>query len=265
MKTKILIIISLVCIVLVCGGCRYTREENISNNESDLQNNDVKSYTEEEINKMVEENKYPKSYIKDTDDVINVSDIKVFVKDIKVTENVSELDEKDFLDFSGDIKNRISSDNKFKTYSRISYMPINGGLDIKTIGVTNDVQPELLLVDFVWKNTTDKKVQFTVTPGLCYFKYSEIDEEFVGEAEGHIQYKSSDGKHYLSEGPVYFPQSQYKDSDNEITRAKKFFVYDFRPNEELECTLGFIIDKDLEDDVYLSLIGGQLDTLVKIF
>ncbi|MGN0497450.1 MAG: hypothetical protein ACI4F6_00045 [Acutalibacteraceae bacterium] len=265
MKTKILIVVILICMVIACSGCQYNKEENISNNESGLQNNDVKTYTEEEINKMFGENKYPKAYIKDTNEEVNVGDFRVSIKDIKVIEKVSELDEKNFLDFSEDIKNRISSDNKIKTYNRISYMPINGGLDIKTVGETNDVQPELLLVDFVWKNTSDKNMQFTVTPALCLYKYSDIDDEFVGEVEGHIQYKSSDGKHYLSEGPVYFPQSQYKDSDNEITRAKKFFVYDFKPNEELECTLGFIIDKDLEDDVYLSFIGGQLDTLVKIF
>ena len=54
--------------VIACSGCQYNKEENISNNESGLQNNDVKTYTEEEINKMFGENKYPKAYIKDTNE-----------------------------------------------------------------------------------------------------------------------------------------------------------------------------------------------------
>ena len=68
MKTKILIVVILICMVIACSGCQYNKEENISNNESGLQNNDVKTYTEEEINKMFGENKYPKAYIKDTNE-----------------------------------------------------------------------------------------------------------------------------------------------------------------------------------------------------
>lgn len=268
MKSKILIVFILVFTLIACSSCQYTKDENTDNTDASSQNSDVKYYTQEELNKMYEENKYPKAYIKDIDDEAYFNVFNVTIKNIRVTQDVSGLEENDFLDFDEDIKARITSDNKFKTYERTNYMVINGGLDIEEAGKTRDVQQELLLIDFVWTNTEDKKVESTLTPTVEFFKFTDFDEEFVIEADGHIQYESEDRSFDMSEGPAYFPQSQYKNSDNEVTRAKKFCVYDFEPHESLECTLGFVIDKDLEDDAYLALMGGKsgnLDTLVKIF
>ena len=176
----------------------------------------------------------------------------------------NDLDEKDFLDFDM-INDWVDADGKFKVYNRVSYKPINGYLDIEIVGEDKNIQPEFLLVDLVLTNTSDSKITTTITPGCDVFLFEDIDEEFIGEPDGHIQYKNADGKKYPSEGPSYFTKSQYRDSDNEITRGKKFFTYEFEPNEVLECTVGFIIDKDMEEYIYLSFLGEQFDTLVKVF
>lgn len=269
MKAKFTALILLLCVIIAISGCKYTKDEEINNASPDSpvssQSYEVKKYTEEEITKIHNENKYPKVYIKNINEEFNAYSYSVAIKDVKVVDSVNDLDKNDFLDFNEDIKVCLDDNNKFKTYDRISYTVINGGLDIKQVGKTNNAQPELVLIDFVLTNTSDKEVELTVTPGLNFMKYSDFDSEFVQEKDEHIQYESADGKYFFSDGPIYFPQSQHK-IENEITRGKKFFVYDFEPNERLECTLGFIIDKDLEDDMYLSFIGdGQFDPLVKVF
>ena len=243
-------------VIMLITGCQYTKTES--------QIAVTKSYSEEEIQTMLRENKYPKEYLKSVNDTINTGDFTIHIKSVTTTKSITGLDENDFLDFDQDIRNRISSNNEFNTYDRSSYTPINGGLETKNLEEKIDAQPELLLIDFSWINNSKETVMYTITPGLCFCKYVSLDDEFVGE-QTHIQYRGSNGERYLHEGPIYFSQSQYKNSDNQITRVKKFFVYDFKPNEELNCTLGYIIDKDLENDVYLAFLGGQLDTLVKVF
>lgn len=278
MKTKFTALILLLCVMMSISGCKYTKDEETNTASPDSptysQSSEAKKYTEEEITKINNENKYPKVYIKNISEEFNSTSFNssspieyynVVIKDVNVVDNVTGLEENDFLDFDEDVKVCLDDNNKFRPYDRISYTVINGGLDIEKVDERKGVQPELVLIDFVLTNTSDKEVEATITPGLNFMKYSDFDSEFVQEKNEHIQYESTDGKYFFSDGPVYFPQSQYK-TENEITRGKKFFVYDFEPNERLECTLGFIIDKDLEDDMYLSFIGdGQFDTLVKVF
>lgn len=255
---KIIVLLLFVCMLFSMAGCEYTKDDNVDNTQS------VKIYTDEEKKEILSNNKYPKAFVKDASETFEHPNYMVSVKNIRVLDSINGLDEKDFLDFDM-INNWVDADGKFKVYNRVSYKPINGYLDIEIVGEDKNIQPEFLLVDLVLTNTSDSKVTTTITPGYDVYLFEDIDEEFIGEPDGHIQYKNADGKKYPSEGPSYFTKSQYRDSDNEVTRGKKFFTYEFEPNEVLECTVGFIIDKDMEEYIYLSFLGEQFDTLVKVF
>ena len=263
----------MLCIIFTSSSCKYTKGEevNISTDETYVENS--KEYFDDEVEEIYKEGKYPSEYIKSLGETFQTkyfnggkanTNFNITVKNARVLDNVNGLDKNDFLDFDEDVQVCLSKSGKFKTYNRKEYTVINGGLDIEVLG-EEEAQSEIVLVDVEYENSSEYECEITITPALRFEKYKKFDDEFVKRVGEVVQYESVDGKYFFSDGPIYFPQSQYKNSNNQITRAKKFFVYKFKEHETLNCTLGFVIDKDLEDDMYLSFIKGQFDELVKVF
>ena len=62
---------------------------------------------------------------------------------------------------------------------------------------------------------------------------------------------------------IYFDKSNLKNVKNPTKRTMSFDNYTFKPNEKLECKIGFLIDKDLEDAMtIMPTTGTQLELQV---
>lgn len=269
MRTKIILAYLLMLTVLLCG-CEYTKETDNGNFASPDEIELTKQISEEDAEEILRDCKYPKAYIKKLGDSFYVpTALEAVIKDVKVLNSVEGLDENDFSQFNEEIKPCLNSDKTLKKYDRRKYESINGGLETKTLGVDKNIQLEFLLVDLEITNNGKEEIgYFSVTPQLSYAKYKEFDEQLLIDENGGVYYENADDemRSIPSSEPVYFPQSQNKNNSNWVTRAKKFFVYNLKPNETLKCTVGYVIDSELKDGLYASFVtGGKFSTQVKLF
>lgn len=272
MKQRSLNLLLITVILTLCAlfsGCTYSNSETNDNKNSVSQPTTIarKSYTEEEFVSFSEHNKFPKSYLmkigdgnyfsfQHYDDNNNINIVTATFKKATKYTNISKLDKKNFSNYAEDIAPYVDKKGNLKTYKRTTKKIINGGLDEKLISVNNKAQRELVIVDVELKNKSNIKVDSTLTLQLSFNRYKSLDDEFV--TDELYNYEFTDEKDNLAFGDsnIYFDKSNLKNVKNPTKRTMSFDNYTFKPNEKLECKIGFLIDKDLEDAMIISPTTG---------
>lgn len=279
MKQRSLNLLLITVILTLCvlfSGCTYSNSETNDNKNSVSQPTTIarKSYTEEEFVSLYKHNKFPKSYLmkigdgnyfsfQHYDDNNNINIVTATFKKATKYTNISKLDKKNFSNYAEDIAPYVDKKGNLKTYKRTTKKIINGGLDEKLISVNNKAQRELVIVDVELKNKSNIKVDTTLTLQLSFNRYKSLDDEFV--TDELYNYEFTDEKDNLAFGDsnIYFDKSNLKNVKNPTKRTMSFDNYTFKPNEKLECKIGFLIDKDLEDAMIISpTTGTQLELQV---
>lgn len=266
---NLLLITVILTLCVLFSGCTYSNSETNDNKNSVSQPTTIarKSYTEEEFVSLYKHNKFPKSYLmkigdgnyfsfQHYDDNNNVNIVTATFKKATKYTNISKLDKKNFSNYAEDIAPYVDKKGNLKTYKRTTKKIINGGLDEKLISVNNKAQRELVIVDVELKNKSNIKVDSTVTLQLAFNRYKSLDDEFV--TDELYNYEFTDEKDNLAFGDsnIYFDKSNLKNVKNPTKRTMSFDNYTFKPNEKLECKIGFLIDKDLEDAMIISPTTG---------
>lgn len=272
MKQRSLNLLLITVILTLCAlfsGCTYSNSETNDNKNSVAQPTTIarKSYTEEEFVSLYKHNKFPKSYLmkigdgnyfsfQHYDDNNNINIVTATFKKATKYTNISKLDKKNFSNYAEDIAPYVDKKGNLKTYKRTTKKIINGGLDEKLISVNNKAQRELVIVDVELKNKSNIKVDSTLTLQLAFNRYKSLDDEFV--TDELYNYEFTDEKDNLAFGDsnIYFDKSNLKNVKNPTKRIMSFDNYTFKPNEKLECKIGFLIDKDLEDAMIISPTTG---------
>lgn len=266
---NLLLISVILTLCALFSGCTYSNSETNDNKNSVSQPTTIarKSYTEEEFVSLYKHNKFPKSYLmkigdgnyfsfQHYDDNNNINIVTATFKKATKYTNISKLDKKNFSNYAEDIAPYVDKKGNLKTYKRTTKKIINGGLDEKLISVNNKAQRELVIVDVELKNKSNIKVDSTVTLQLAFNRYKSLDDEFV--TDELYNYEFTDEKDNLAFGDsnIYFDKSNLKNVKNPTKRTMSFDNYTFKPNEKLECKIGFLIDKDLEDAMIISPTTG---------
>lgn len=266
---NLLLITVILTLCALFSGCTYSNSETNDNKNSVSQPTTIarKSYTEEEFVSFSEHNKFPKSYLmkigdgnyfsfQHYDDNNNINIVTATFKKATKYTNISKLDKKNFSNYAEDIAPYVDKKGNLKTYKRTTKKIINGGLDEKLISVNNKAQRELVIVDVELKNKSNIKVDSTLTLQLAFNRYKSLDDEFV--TDELYNYEFTDEKDNLAFGDsnIYFDKSNLKNVKNPTKRIMSFDNYTFKPNEKLECKIGFLIDKDLEDAMIISPTTG---------
>lgn len=266
---NLLLITVILTLCALFSGCTYSNSETNDNKNSVSQPTTIarKSYTEEEFVSFSEHNKFPKSYLmkigdgnyfsfQHYDDNNNINIVTATFKKATKYTNISKLDKKNFSNYAEDIAPYVDKKGNLKTYKRTTKKIINGGLDEKLISVNNKAQRELVIVDVELKNKSNIKVDSTLTLQLSFNRYKSLDDEFV--TDELYNYEFTDEKDNLAFGDsnIYFDKSNLKNVKNPTKRTMSFDSYTFKPNEKLECKIGFLIDKDLEDAMIISPTTG---------
>lgn len=266
---NLLLITVILTLCALFSGCTYSNSETNDNKNSISQPTTIarKSYTEEEFVSLYKHNKFPKSYLmkigdgnyfsfQHYDDNNNINIVTATFKKATKYTNISKLDKKNFSNYAEDIAPYVDKKGNLKTYKRTTKKIINGGLDEKLISVNNKAQRELVIVDVELKNKSNIKVDSTLTLQLAFNRYKSLDDEFV--TDELYNYEFTDEKDNLAFGDsnIYFDKSNLKNVKNPAKRIMSFDNYTFKPNEKLECKIGFLIDKDLEDAMIISPTTG---------
>lgn len=266
---NLLLITVILTLCVLFSGCTYSNSETNDNKNSVSQPTTIarKSYTEEEFVSFSEHNKFPKSYLmkigdgnyfsfQHYDDNNNINIVTATFKKATKYTNISKLDKKNFSNYAEDIAPYVDKKGNLKTYKRTTKKIINGGLDEKLISVNNKAQRELVILDVELKNKSNIKVDSTLTLQLAFNRYKSLDDEFV--TDELYNYEFTDEKDNLAFGDsnIYFDKSNLKNVKNPTKRTMSFDNYTFKPNEKLECKIGFLIDKDLEDAMIISPTTG---------
>lgn len=266
---NLLLISVILTLCALFSGCTYSNSETNDNKNSVSQPTTIarKSYTEEEFVSLYKHNKFPKSYLmkigdgnyfsfQHYDDNNNINIVTATFKKATKYTNISKLDKKNFSNYAEDIAPYVDKKGNLKTYKRTTKKIINGGLDEKLISVNNKAQRELVILDVELKNKSNIKVDSTLTLQLAFNRYKSLDDEFV--TDELYNYEFTDEKDNLAFGDsnIYFDKSNLKNVKNPTKRTMNFDNYTFKPNEKLECKIGFLIDKDLEDAMIISPTTG---------
>lgn len=273
---NLLLITVILTLCALFSGCTYSNSETNDNKNSVSQPTTIarKSYTEEEFVSLYKHNKFPKSYLmkigdgnyfsfQHYDDNNNINIVTATFKKATKYTNISKLDKKNFSNYAEDIAPYVDKKGNLKTYKRTTKKIINGGLDEKLISVNNKAQRELVILDVELKNKSNIKVDSTLTLQLAFNRYKSLDDEFV--TDELYNYEFTDEKDNLAFGDsnIYFDKSNLKNVKNPTKRTMSFDNYTFKPNEKLECKIGFLIDKDLEDAMtIMPTTGTQLELQV---
>lgn len=279
MKQRSLILLLITVILTLCAlfsGCTYSNSETNGNKNSVSQPSTLarKTYTDDELVSLHNHNKFPKSYLmkigdgnyfsfQHYDDNNNINIVTATFKKATKYTNISKLDKKNFSNYAEDIAPYVDKKGNLKTYKRTTKKIINGGLDEKLISVNNKAQRELVIVDVELKNESNVKVDSKLTLQLTFNRYKSLDDEFV--TDELYNYEFTDEKDNLAFGDsnIYFDKSNLKNVKNPTKRTMSFDNYTFKPNEKLECKIGFLIDKDLEDAMtIMPTTGTQLELQV---
>lgn len=279
MKQRSFNLLLITVILALCAlftGCTYSNSETNDNKNSVSQPSTIarKTYTDDELVSLYKHNKFPKSYLmkigdgnyfsfQHYDDNNNINIVTATFKKATKYTNISKLDKKNFSNYAEDIAPYVDKKGNLKTYKRTTKKIINGGLDEKLISVNNKAQRELVIVDVELKNKSNIKVDSTLTLQLSFNRYKSLDDEFV--TDELYNYEFTDEKDNLAFGDsnIYFDKSNLKNVKNPTKRTMSFDNYTFKPNEKLECKIGFLIDKDLEDAMtIMPTTGTQLELQV---
>lgn len=266
---NLLLITVILTLCALFSGCTYSNSETNDNKNSVSQPSTIarKTYTDDELLSLYKHNKFPKSYLikvgdgnyfsfQHYDDNNNINIVTATFKKATKYTNISKLDKKNFSNYAEDIAPYVDKKGNLKTYKRTTKKIINGGLDEKLISVNNKAQRELVIVDVELKNKSNIKVDSTLTLQLSFNRYKSLDDEFV--TDELYNYEFTDEKDNLAFGDsnIYFDKSNLKNVKNPTKRTMSFDNYTFKPNEKLECKIGFLIDKDLEDAMIISPTTG---------
>lgn len=266
---NLLLITVILTLCALFSGCTYSNSETNDNKNSVSQPSTIarKTYTDDELVSLYKHNKFPKSYLmkigdgnyfsfQHYDDNNNINIVTATFKKATKYTNISKLDKKNFSNYAEDIAPYVDKKGNLKTYKRTTKKIINGGLDEKLISVNNKAQRELVIVDVELKNKSNIKVDSTLTLQLSFNRYKSLDDEFV--TDELYNYEFTDEKDNLAFGDsnIYFDKSNLKNVKNPTKRTMSFDNYTFKPNEKLECKIGFLIDKDLEDAMIISPTTG---------
>lgn len=266
---NLLLITVILALCALFSGCTYSNSETNDNKNSVSQPSTIarKTYTDDELVSLYKHNKFPKSYLmkigdgnyfsfQHYDDNNNINIVTATFKKATKYTNISKLDKKNFSNYAEDIAPYVDKKGNLKTYKRTTKKIINGGLDEKLISVNNKAQRELVIVDVELKNKSNLKVDSTLTLQLSFNRYKSLDDEFV--TDELYNYEFTDEKDNLAFGDsnIYFDKSNLKNVKNPTKRTMSFDNYTFKPNEKLECKIGFLIDKDLEDAMIISPTTG---------
>lgn len=257
---NLLLITVILTLCALFSGCTYSNSETNDNKNSVSQPTTIarKSYTEEEFVSFSDHNKFPKSYLmkigdgnyfsfQHYDDNNNINIVTATFKKATKYTNISKLDKKNFSNYAEDIAPYVDKKGNLKTYKRTTKKIINGGLDEKLISVNNKAQRELVIVDVELKNKSNIKVDSTLTLQLTFNRYKSLDDEFVTDELYNYQFTDEKDNLAFGDSNIYFDKSNLKNVKNPTKRTMSFYNYTFKPNEKLECKIGFLIDKDLED------------------
>lgn len=266
---NLLLITVILTLCALFSGCTYSNSEVNENKNSVSQPSTLarKTYTDDELLSLYNHNKFPKSYLmkigdcnyfsfQHYDDNNNINIVTATFKKATKYTNISKLDKKNFSNYAEDIAPYVDKKGNLKTYKRTTKKIINGGLDEKLISVNNKAQRELVILDVELKNKSNIKVDSTLTLQLAFNRYKSLDDEFV--TDELYNYEFTDEKDNLAFGDsnIYFDKSNLKNVKNPTKRTMSFDNYTFKPNEKLECKIGFLIDKDLEDAMIISPTTG---------
>ena len=266
---NLLLITVILTLCALFSGCTYSNSETNGNKNSVSQPTTIarKSYTEEEFVSLYKHNKFPKSYLmkigdgnyfsfQHYDDNNNINIVTATFKKATKYTNISKLDKKNFSNYAEDIAPYVDKKGNLKTYKRTTKKIINGGLDEKLISVNNKAQRELVIVDVELKNKSNIKVDSTLTLQLSFNRYKSLDDEFVTDELYNYEFTDEKDNLAFGESNIYFDKSNLKNVKNPTKRTMGFDNYTFKPNEKLECKIGFLIDKDLEDAMIISPTTG---------
>lgn len=266
---NLLLISVILTLCALFSGCTYSNSETNGNKNSVPQPTTIarKSYTEEEFVSLYKHNKFPKSYLmkigdgnyfsfQHYDDNNNINIVTATFKKATKYTNISKLDKKNFSNYAEDIAPYVDKKGNLKTYKRTTKKIINGGLDEKLISVNNKAQRELVILDVELKNKSNIKVDSTLTLQLAFNRYKSLDDEFVTDELYNYEFTDEKDKLAFGDSNIYFDKSNLKNVKNPTKRTMSFDSYTFKPNEKLECKIGFLIDKDLEDAMIISPTTG---------
>lgn len=266
---NLLLITVILTLCALFSGCTYSNSETNGNKNSVPQPTTIarKSYTEEEFVSLYKHNKFPKSYLmkigdgnyfsfQHYDDNNNINIVTATFKKATKYTNISKLDKKNFSNYAEDIAPYVDKKGNLKSYKRTTKKIINGGLDEKLISVNNKAQRELVIVDVELKNKSNIKVDSTLTLQLSFNRYKSLDDEFVTDELYNYEFTDEKDNLAFGESNIYFDKSNLKNVKNPTKRTMGFDNYTFKPNEKLECKIGFLIDKDLEDAMIISPTTG---------
>lgn len=257
---NLLLITVILALCALFSGCTYSNSETNDNKNSVSQPSTIarKTYTDDELVSLYKHNKFPKSYLmkigdgnyfsfQHYDDNNNINIVTATFKKATKYTNISKLDKKNFSNYAEDIAPYVDKKGNLKTYKRTTKKIINGGLDEKLISVNNKAQRELVIVDVELKNKSNIRVDSTLTLQLSFNRYKSLDDEFVTDELYNYEFTDEKDNLAFGESNIYFDKSNLKNVKNPTKRTMSFDNYTFKPNEKLECKIGFLIDKDLED------------------
>lgn len=266
---NLLLISVILTLCALFSGCTYSNSETNDNKNSVSQPSTLarKTYTDDELLSLYNHNKFPKSYLmkigdgnyfsfQHYDDNNNINIVTATFKKATKYTNISKLDKKNFSNYAEDIAPYVDKKGNLKTYKRTTKKIINGGLDEKLISVNNKAQRELVIVDVELKNKSNIKVDSTLTLQLTFNRYKSLDDEFVTDELYNYQFTDEKDNLAFGDSNIYFDKSNLKNVKNPTKRTMSFDNYTFKPNEKLECKIGFLIDKDLEDAMIISPTTG---------
>lgn len=266
---NLLLITVILTLCALFSGCTYSNSETNDNTNSVSQPSTLarKTYTDDELVSLYNHNKFPKSYLmkigdgnyfsfQHYDDNNNINIVTATFKKATKYTNISKLDKKNFSNYAEDIAPYVDKKGNLKTYKRTTKKIINGGLDEKLISVNNKAQRELVIVDVELKNKSNIKVDSTLTLQLTFNRYKSLDDEFVTDELYNYQFTDEKDNLAFGDSNIYFDKSNLKNVKNPTKRTMSFYNYTFKPNEKLECKIGFLIDKDLEDAMIISPTTG---------
>ncbi len=287
---KKLLCVLLLLAVLVLPACQYRREiitDGASLDEvapTEALDDSFKWYSQSEFEEITQSHKYPKRNVLEQNKVVtvnrrvdskgNIAYLEYKVDKVTFIDNISSLDERGFYEFDKWLSLWLDSDKSFVgTYPRGTIHHYNGGLDSDT-RFDKDARVIMALVEYTVTNTSNVSVEAHIPPETVIYDFEDFDSEFYIEANDGAKYYNQNESDEHRFQPwrccVYFPQSQYKDSDNQMKKGHRFFWYELKPQESVKLTAGYLVDEDLTDKTYISFsdsytqFANQFITLVKL-
>ena len=202
-------------------------------------NNFTSFTTSEEDTNVFGNFEYPQNFIEVSSEVtLNFyENMTGKIENIRIVENVSELDKNDFYFFNEDISNYIDDEGNLTDRVSDEWILGDGVNSTDTFVKSEKKEQVLVLADITYTNNSQTEELFSIN---CAIKFLDTDKN------GKLSYS----KDIYSDIALGDGLAQYIENANQ--GLKDYYCYTLAPNESRTFTVGFRCDKDLLSKAYIT-------------